>query len=171
MQTQSRHALRYVLNGKPISFLHIPEPLGSVRLYDDSPESSSLSFYTVLLFKPDEFTTESAVRDVVDDVSVGLLSVIVVVGLKYVQIRIGAVASSQNDLLRYSMAVHEAMTDILARAQGIAGLIDVESYDLLLLTNPSRIIRIDFDEEERFKDGRAIDEITEEIIRQLNVAQ
>jgi hypothetical protein len=180
---KTRPSSIYLVNGKPLSFRYAPESLG-VHLYEDSPDSSSVSFDTVLLFKPDAFTTAFedaykflkssrglAVRNVVDYVSVGLISVIVLVGLKYVEIRIGAVASSQNDLLRYSTVVHEAMTDILVRAQGITGLINVESYDLLLLTDSSRIVCIDFDEEERFKDGNAIDEITEEIIRQLNAAQ
>jgi hypothetical protein len=155
-------------------------PISPPRYYG----AGSFGFYTALLFQVDGAITAHLNRSaafykdfnpeehliIVDGTKyfpLGWLGVSVGIGESYACLWIGAAGGSQNDLFRFSTSFHNAMLNLLKAANGIAGLINVESYNNLLLADTSRIIRLDFDEDQALEDGSNVDEMVRSIQRQL----
>ncbi|MEZ4670310.1 MAG: hypothetical protein R3E39_20580 [Anaerolineae bacterium] len=140
-------------------------------------------FDTVLLFPADDViaayinannelvgsgTDRQVTIDGITHYPVGYLSIIIATGTKFGEITISSVVSSQNQVILCSPSLHASLINILTSANGVAGLINNDgAYDNLLLTDTSCVVRIDFDKEERFRDGNDIDEIVRSILDQL----
>src|SRR5690606_27404181 len=73
-----------------------------------------------------------------------LLGVELALGKAFACLSVNALTYFQNEIILSSTVVHNALIEILTSADGIAGLINVESCDYPLLTDRARIISIDY---------------------------
>lgn len=87
-------------------------------------------------------------------------------GRKYCEVRISAVSSSQNYIIRHSTSFHKMMLEVLNIAEGVASLIDVEQFECFLLENPEITITLEDD------DGMVkLDELVNDIVDKTRKAK
>lgn len=87
-------------------------------------------------------------------------------GQKYCRIDIGAVVSSQNNIVMHSNAFHKTMLEILNIAGGIASIIFVGDFECFLLENPKITIILEDD------DGTVkLDELVNDIVDKTRKAK
>lgn len=78
-------------------------------------------------------------------VDLDMFNLYVFAGHHHVELGFTACNSLLSICLKRSCSIHRQFRDLLRRASGVAGLIDVESddYDYLLLSDPTRVVRLD----------------------------
>ena len=145
----------------------------------------SVTMDTILLFPVDgvvqEYITvrknlnpELQLADILTDIdgesycSIGTVWLIITSGSKYTEFNFAAASSSFNEIFLKSQAAHQQFLKVLNAANGVTGLIDVETRRYHLLYDPSRTIYINHNRyylDGEYGDGIEpdIDQLTEAI--------
>jgi len=95
---------------------------------------------------------------------VGYFSVSIGYGKKYARLSVSTVSSSQNKMIRNSVSIHRTFLHVLDAGEGVAGLINVETRDYVVLMDTARTI---YQNREPFDDANDIDAIEEDLIVKL----